>query len=399
MTGSIACYKACGVISSLTQKGYSVKVVLSPSSLQFIGAATIEGLTSNSPITDMYASGSIMDHIHLDRWADLILVAPATANYINKIAYGLGDDLLTTLFLAHDFKKPFLIAPAMNTMMYLHPTTQASLEKIKSMHVEILETASGVLACGEVGYGRLLDPQLIVQEVESRLNKTSSESTSVSETKRPQIKKITVLITSGGTTEPIDDVRSITNKSTGKTAAFIADQFLQAGLEVDYLHAVNAAQPRLECEKFKFETFDQIESELKKLLSEKSYDFIIHAAAVSDYSVVKSEGKISSSAETIQLNLKRNPKLLNEIKKLSPHSKLIGFKLTSKLDTKAIEEKVSLQFQQADCDLVVHNDLQNISSTAHSFNIYSKDLKSVHAGSVQELSIHLFNQIIKERSL
>ena len=169
LTGSIACYKSCSVISRLKQKGHNLKVVLSPSSLEFIGKATIEGLTGETPITDMYASGNTMDHINLARWADLVLVAPATANYINKIAYGLGDDLLTTLFLAHDFTKPFLIAPAMNTKMYLHPTTQASIQKLRAMNIEILEAASGVLACGEIGSGRLLEPELILEEIEKFL--------------------------------------------------------------------------------------------------------------------------------------------------------------------------------------------------------------------------------------
>ena len=141
MTGSIACYKACAIVSSLHQKGYTVKTVLSPSSLHFVGTSTIEGLTGEPAITEMYAPGSVMDHIKLDRWADLILVAPATANYINKIAHGLGDDLLTTLFLAHDFKKPFLLAPAMNTMMYQHPTTQESLKKLRSFGIEILSSS------------------------------------------------------------------------------------------------------------------------------------------------------------------------------------------------------------------------------------------------------------------
>ena len=178
MTGSIACYKACSVLSKLKQNGHQVKTVMSEASQKFIGPATIEGLTGEAPITDMYASGQIMDHINLVRWADLIIVAPATANYINKISYGLGDDLLTTLFLAHDFKKPFLIAPAMNTMMYSHPTTQASIKKLKDMGVEILETASGVLACGEVGYGRLLEPDLILKEIELHLkNKIQSSPT------------------------------------------------------------------------------------------------------------------------------------------------------------------------------------------------------------------------------
>ena len=107
MTGSIACYKVCHVLSRLRQQGHQLKVVMSPASREFIGEATIEGLTGVKPITDMYAGGAVMDHINLVRWAQLILVAPATANYINKSASGVGDDLLTTLFLAHDFEKPF----------------------------------------------------------------------------------------------------------------------------------------------------------------------------------------------------------------------------------------------------------------------------------------------------
>ena len=119
MTGSIACYKACNLISKLVQNDYDVQVVASASALHFVGNATLEGLTGKPVIHDLFQSGNIMDHIHLIRWCDLVITAPATANFINKISQGLGDDLLTTLFLAHDFKKPYLIAPAMNTSMYL----------------------------------------------------------------------------------------------------------------------------------------------------------------------------------------------------------------------------------------------------------------------------------------
>ncbi|MBC7467579.1 MAG: bifunctional phosphopantothenoylcysteine decarboxylase/phosphopantothenate--cysteine ligase CoaBC [Bdellovibrio sp.] len=397
MTGSIACYKACGVVSALHQKGYAVKVVLSPSSLQFIGAATIEGLTGETPITDMYAAGSVMDHIHLARWADLILVAPATANYINKIANGLGDDLLTTLFLAHDFKKPFLVAPAMNTMMYLHPTTQDSIGKLKKFGVGILETASGVLACGEVGYGRLLDPVLIVQEVESHLQKSGAviESAPL----KNEIKNIKVLVTSGGTTEPIDDVRVITNTSTGKTAAYIAEQLAEAGLEVDYLHAINAALPKADVQKYEFLTFKDLQNQFENLLTANNYDWVIHTAAVSDYSVDKTSGKISNDADQIHLVLKRNPKLLNQIKELSPSTKLVGFKLTSSANGETILEKVSQQFKNASCELVVHNDLSEISKTAHPFHVYSSSMKEETAKNTQELSLTLLKKIIEARSL
>jgi phosphopantothenoylcysteine decarboxylase/phosphopantothenate--cysteine ligase len=164
---------------------------MSKSSLEFVGAATIEGLTGEAPITDMYATGNVMDHINLMRWSDLVLVAPATANYINKIASGVGDDLLTTLFLAHDFNKPFLIAPAMNTKMYLHPVTQNSITLLKKLGIEILETASGVLACGEIGSGRLLEPDLIFKEVEKSL---SSINATTSSKIVPTSKKLKVLI-------------------------------------------------------------------------------------------------------------------------------------------------------------------------------------------------------------
>ena len=391
MTGSIACYKACAIVSSLHQKGYTVKTVLSPSSLHFIGSSTIEGLTGEPAITEMYASGSVMDHIKLDRWADLILVAPATANYINKIAHGLGDDLLTTLFLAHDFKKPFLLAPAMNTMMYQHPTTQESLKKIKSFGIEILETASGVLACGEVGYGRLLDPQLIVSEVENRISDMNVNQNLNLELKSNSIKK--VLITAGGTSEPIDDIRSITNTSTGKTAAFIADQLIESGIEVHFLHAKNSVQPVNKCLKTEFLTYQDLSDSLTQILKLNSFDTIMHLAAVSDYSVMKQVGKISSDANEVNLKLTKNKKLINEIKKLNSKAKLIGFKLTSTANKDLVHEKVGQLFTQADCDYVVQNDWIDIKNNNHQFKFFNPSLDFEPIKNIQELSFKLFQTI------
>lgn len=394
MTGSIACYKACSVVSSLHQKGYTVKVVLSPSSLHFIGASTIEGLTGQPAITEMYAAGSTMDHIKLDRWADLILVAPATANFINKIANGIGDDLLTTLFLAHDFKKPFLLAPAMNTMMYQHPTTQESLKKLISYGVEILETASGVLACGEIGYGRLLDPPLIVHEIETRL--AYHQRQTAASNSKPKINPLKkVLITAGGTTQPIDDIRSITNTSTGKTAAFIADQLIESGVDVHFLHAKNSALPANECIKSTFFTFDELSNELNKILKLHSFDAILHLAAVSDYSVVKQHGKISSDAEDVHIKLIKNKKLVNEIKKINADTILIGFKLTSLEDQSLITEKVNKLFKEAKCDYVVQNDWNDIKNNDHKFKFYNPSLGFEPLKNVQELSLKIFQTIME----
>lgn len=399
-TGSIACYKACNVLSKLKQQGHQLKIVMSPSSLEFIGTATIEGLTGETPITDMYAAGAVMDHINLMRWADLILVAPATANYINKIATGIGDDLLTTLFLAHNFDKPFLIAPAMNTKMYLHPVTQNSIQALKKMKIEILETASGVLACGEIGSGRLLEPDLILQEVEKFLNdsKVSPEKSSSQQALKQHSLKI--LITAGGTTEPIDDVRVITNKSTGKTASVIADTMIDSGLEVTYLHSDSSILPKLNCNKASFSSFNDLQTTLTQLLKVNTYDAVIHTAAVSDYSVEKQDGKISSDQNEITLKLKKNPKLINEIKKLAPKTKLFGFKLTSGADEAVIEQKVNSLFELAVCDFVVQNDWKQIEKGERQFRFYSRDknTKYENLDSLQSLCARLFQNITNKIS-
>lgn len=399
MSGSIAAYKVCTVISQLKQKGYTLQVVMTEAAQKFVGAATIEGLLGRAPITSMYQSGQVMDHIHLERWADLILVAPATANSINKMAAGLGDDLATTLFLAHDFKKPFLVTPAMNTKMYLHPTTQSSLDKLKKMGIEILETASGVLACGEVGYGRLLEPELIIQEIEQRLQTTTQSAGRSVQTVTPQRRK-KVLITSGGTQEPIDDVRFITNHSTGKTAAYIADQLIESGFEITYLAAKSAAQPHLDCEKIYFTTFKDLDFQLNESLK-KQYDMIIHAAAVSDYSLAESQaGKINSENETLTLTLKKNPKLIENMKKLNPTALLVGFKLTATQDSKLIENKITNLFEKAKCDFVVHNDWSSIASNTHRFNLLSgKDRKVFENLNLENLTIELAQILFQKESL
>lgn len=405
MSGSIACYKICYLVSHLSQNNFNVKVVMSTSAQKFIGPATLEALSHNPVYTDTFESGHAMEHIYLDRWADLILLAPATANTINKLGHGFGDDLISTLFLAHDFKKPFLIAPAMNTQMYLHPTTQESILKLKKMNIEILESASGILACGEIGYGKLLDQELLYIEIVNKFEnlKTNNDPKINSEINFKidylnQIiltKKHTVLITAGGTQEPIDDVRYIGNHSTGRTAATIADQFINAGFDVTYLSAVNAIKPHFECRLESFVTYNDLDQKLTDLLK-ADFKTIIHVAAVSDYSLESPiTGKISSLNQSIQLNLIKNPKIINKIKKLSSSSNLIGFKLTSTENLNQIKSKVNQLFTDADCDYVVHNDYSSVHTEKHLFNLYTKN-KIQYNLSVFDLSHILIDQLIKK---
>jgi phosphopantothenoylcysteine decarboxylase/phosphopantothenate--cysteine ligase len=164
LSGSIACYKACDLISLLVKEGNSVKTACTKNALNFIGAATLEGLSGKSVYCDSFAKkDDKIEHISLSKWADITLLAPATANIINKMAAGVADDCASTLFLAHDFRKPFFIAPAMNQNMYLHPATQAAMTKLTEWGVKILPTEKGRQACGDIGEGRMLEPRRIYE--------------------------------------------------------------------------------------------------------------------------------------------------------------------------------------------------------------------------------------------
>lgn len=170
LSGSISCYKACHAISRLAQAKIEVQTVATAGALRFIGAATLEGLTGRPPFTNLWENGRAMDHIELARWADLALLCPASANTLNRLASGLADDPVGALFLAWELqKKPWWVAPAMNSAMLAHPATQESIQKLTTMGVRVLPPDSGALACGEIGAGRLMEPDTIVTHVLAQL--------------------------------------------------------------------------------------------------------------------------------------------------------------------------------------------------------------------------------------
>ncbi len=169
LTGSIACYKACNVVSRLVQEGHDVKTVCSQNALKFIGKSTLEGLTRRAVYTDTFEDRSALEHINLTKWMDLAIVCPATANIINKFAAGIADDYISTIFLACGFNKPYLIAPAMNASMWAHPATKRSVKTLQGWGVKLLGPARGYQACGDTGEGRLLEPEAICKEIEKAL--------------------------------------------------------------------------------------------------------------------------------------------------------------------------------------------------------------------------------------
>lgn len=167
VTGSIAAFKAVALCSKFVQLGHEVEVILSESAQKFVGAASFEGFTRKKTHTSLYTDGEMMAHIDLERWADLIFLYPASANTIAKMATGQADSLISTLFLAHEFKKPYFLAPAMNQAMLAHPAMKNHLQTLKTYGVKILTPNEGMLACGETGPGRVVEPEEILELVES----------------------------------------------------------------------------------------------------------------------------------------------------------------------------------------------------------------------------------------
>ncbi len=353
-TGSIAGYKACETVSRLVQRGHRIRCVATAAALKFIGPATLEGLTGSPVLSDLFEPGRALDHITLTRWADAVVVCPATANTLNRLAAGLADDLPGALFLAHDRTKPWLIVPAMNPAMWSHPATVAAVGKLRSWGLRIMPVSEGRTACGETGEGRLAEPEAIVAAVEAALTKPTHQRR--------------VLVTAGGTTEPVDGVRVLTNTSTGNTGAAIADRLAFAGHDVVLLRAHNAARAASPCREETFVTYAELEAALDRLLGTDQFDTVIHAAAVSDYGVdsmivaggvvpAGSQGKIESGSGPL-LRLRPNPKLVDGLRRLTGRPlTVVAFKLTHGADRVLSDAAVRRLLAHSGADYVVHNDL------------------------------------------
>ena len=350
LTGSIAAYKACQVISRLVQEGHDVQTVATPSALKFVGAATLEGLTGKPVLSDLWEQGRAMDHIHLSRWADYGLICPASANLCNRVAQGLGDGLVENLLLAWPKGKPLHIFPAMNLEMLRNAITQDSLERLSKRGFAVHETTAGNLACGEEGAGRLLEPDDVLKRL----------------TRKPLGE---ILITSGATREPIDGIRYISNVSTGQTGASLADELNAKGWAVTYVHGLGAILPQAKTRNVAYGSFAELDQTLMAELKSREFTGVIHAAAVSDYSVSEVNGvqtnqevKLKSDRE-ISLRLKANFKILPRLKEYSKSKeiKVIGFKLTLN-KAEGETEKIARALISDSVDAVVANDWSSVAA-------------------------------------
>jgi phosphopantothenoylcysteine decarboxylase / phosphopantothenate---cysteine ligase len=389
LCGSIAACKACTVISRLVQDGHEVQTIATETALRFVGPATLEGLTGRPVRSDMWATGTALDHLNLAKWADLVVLCPATAHTLNRLAAGLADDLVGALFLAHDRRKPCLVAPAMNPAMWAHPATQAAVEKLRAWGVQVLPVARGRTACGDEGDGRMLEPEEILDAIRAVLpdadadaggcvpsrGATADDAGSVT---RPTGKKLRVLVTAGGTEEPIDGVRTLSNFSTGQTGAQIAAHFSARGHDVVLLRGLRAAAASASGVRTeRFCTVADLEAQLRRWLGNWEFDAVIHAAAVSDYTIaavqvdgeeVSGVNKLDSGRE-VTLRLRPTQKLVDHLREWSanPALRVVAFKLTRGADAAAARAAVETLFSHSHADAVVHNDLTALDAASGRF--------------------------------
>ena len=378
VSGGIAAYKACDVVSRLRKENVQVNVIMTKHATEFVSALTFQSISQNPVAVEMFEPVTNWDieHISLAKKADIFLIAPATANVIGKIANGIADDMLSTTVMAT--KAPVVIAPAMNTNMYENPVTQANIQKLKDLGYIFIEPGYGRLACGDLGPGKLAEPDLIVENIKFLLNKTD------------ELKGKNVLVTAGPTQEAIDPVRYITNKSTGKMGYALAYQAALMGAKVTLVTGpTNLEVPFGISEVIKVKSAQQMYEAVTSSFDEM--DIVIKSAAVADYKPKNiSDSKIKKSDSDLVLELDRNKDILFELGKLKTKQVLVGFAA----ETDDLIANAQKKLAKKNLDFIVANDLkQEGAGFAGDTNI----AKLLFAdGNIEELPIMTKNQLSKE---
>lgn len=365
--GSIAAYRAADLARELMRSGHTVRVCLTDAAQNFVSGVLFETLTGQPCLTDTFQEPvpGRMAHIDWARQADALVIAPATANTITKIAQGIGDDMLTTIALVNT--KPVVIAPAMNPQMYVHETVQSSLKRLIDRGVTIVEPTDGDVACGEHGQGKLASIPQIVESVNEVLKSSQI------------LKGKHVLITSGPTQEPIDSVRYISNHSSGKMGSAIAKAALRMGATVTVVAGPQQEPIPLGAEVHSVTT--ALEMHERSVALAPHADLIIGVAAVADYRLEKpTAGKIRRTADTLQLSLVPNPDIIAALAKAAPHATVVGFAAEPTTDLETAREKIVRKGLYA----IAANDISNQSigfgSNSNQIKLIFADGRMVDSG-------------------
>ena len=387
VTGGIAVYKALDVISALRKKDIEVHVIMTESASKFVNPLTFQSISQNMVVTDMFAEPKAWEiqHISLAQKADLMLVAPATANIIGKISNGIADDMLSTTIMAT--KAKVLIAPAMNTNMYENKIVQNNISKLKDFGYKFIEPASGRLACGDIGIGKLADVNTIVERVLEELAD-----------KEQDLLGKKVLISAGPTIAPIDPVRYITNRSTGKMGYAIAEEARERGAEVVLVSGPTSLNPPKGVKIINIKTNEEMKNEILEYFNWA--DIVIKSAAVADYKPKEySKEKIKKGDGDLNLCFTRDNDILKSLGEMKTHQILVGFAAESN----NILENANKKLKNKNLDFIVANDITSsdtgFASEDNKVIILSKNDEKIELEkmSKKEVASNIFDMILEKR--
>ena len=385
--GGISAYKSLELIRLFKKQGAKIKTILTKSAKKFITTLSVGSLSQEKVYDDLFnaENEAEMDHISLSRWADVVLVAPATANTISKLSAGSSEDLASTVILASN--KDIFLTPAMNVRMWEHPSTKENLIKLKSYGYKIIGPEVGDMACGEFGEGKMTEPKDILQEIEMYFNELNKN------------KKYKALVTAGPTNEYIDPVRYITNKSSGKQGYALAKSLAKKGFQTTLISGPTNLKVDHNINLIEVETADEM---LKATQKNLPTDVAIFAAAVADFKVIKKNNEKIKKHEHLYLELEKNVDILNYVSK---HNSLrpklvIGFAA----ETNNVSKNAKKKLMEKNCDWIVANDVSNKSIGFNSnFNevlIFYKN-KSIKNEKIamkkkSEISDEIIDRVIKQ---
>ncbi len=340
VTSSIASYKSVYLARELTKAGYDVNVVMSKNAAEFIAPLTFERLTGNKCITDTFDRDFTPDvkHISLAKKSDIVVIAPATANIIGKLASGIADDMLSTTVMA--CKAPVYIAPAMNTNMYENPIVQRNISTLSELGYKFIEPAEGLLACGDMGKGKMAEPEIIAEYIYRELHTIKDMAG----------KK--VLVTAGATIESIDPVRFITNHSSGKMGCALARQAMLRGAEVTLVAGNMSVEPPMFVKTIRTESAEDMFKAVAEHFDD--CDIVIKAAAVADYTpAVKYENKVKKSDSDMSIDLKRTKDILKYLGEHKKNQYICGFSM----ETENLIENSRKKLEEKNADMIAANSL------------------------------------------
>ncbi|MDC1177696.1 bifunctional phosphopantothenoylcysteine decarboxylase/phosphopantothenate--cysteine ligase CoaBC [Candidatus Pelagibacter sp.] len=360
--GGISAYKSLETIRLFKKNGAEIKTILTSSAKEFITPLSVASLSQEKVYSDLFSieNETEMDHIALSRWADLILIAPATANTISKLAQGTTDDLASTVVLASD--KEIYLAPAMNVRMWEHQSTKQNLKKLKSFGYKIIGPEIGEMACGEYGEGKMSDPDKISTEIDNYFLNIKKN------------KKLKALVTAGPTNEYIDPVRFITNKSSGKQGYEIAKSLSKKGFDTTLISGPTNLKIDNDIKLIEVETADEMLLETQKNLPT---NVAVFSAAVADFKINKKFKNKIKKKDSLNLNLEKNVDILNYV---SNHNSMrpdlvIGFAA----ETNDVENNAEKKLNNKNCDWIIANDVSNkkigFNSDFNEVTIYYKSEK------------------------